>query len=88
MFKSILPPACLLLALAMAIVGFSMIAFGGPDDSVSLHQARAAGDELATETFEADLKQRQTQRVTMIVLLFVGSGVMTIVGFGSMKGPS
>jgi len=78
----------LLLALAMAIVGFSMIAFGGPDASVNLHQARAAGDELATDTLEADLEQRQTHRVTMIVLLFVGSGVMTIVGFGSKKGPS
>ncbi len=88
MLKSILPPVCLLLALAMAVVGFSMIAFGGPETTVSLHQARANGDDLATETLEADLEKRQTQRVTMIVLLFVGSGVMTVVGFSSMKGPS
>lgn len=85
MLRSMFPPLCLLMALAMAVVGFSMLAFGAPDASVDLHQARAVGDELATDTLEADLEQRQTQRVVMIVSLFVGSGIMTIVAFGSMK---
>ena len=86
MIRSLFSPLCLLLAIAMAVVGFSMLAFGGPEASLSLHQARATGDELAETTLEADLDARQTQRVTMIVMLFVGSGVMTIVGFGSMQG--
>jgi hypothetical protein len=88
MFRSILPPFCLLLAIAMAVVGFSMLAFGNPEASVELHQARASGDELATATLEADLSSRQMKRTTMIVLLFVGSGVMTTVGFGAISGPS
>ena len=87
MLRSLFPPLCLLLALSMAIVGFSMLAFGGPEASVSLHEARASGDELATSTLEADLKEKQATRVTLIVLLFVGSGVMTVIAFGSMRGP-
>lgn len=88
MFKAILPPFCLLLALAMAITGFSMIAFGGPEASISLHQARATGDELTTNTLEDDLRKRQTSRMVMIGLLFAGSGAMTLIAFASMGGPS
>lgn len=88
MFKAIFPPFCLFMAIAMAVVGFSMLAFGGPEASVDLHHARANGDELATTTLEADLADRQLKRTTMIVLLFVGSGLMTAVAFGSIKGPS
>ena len=88
MLRAVFPPACLLLALALAIVGFSMLAFGAPEDTVSLHAARAAGDELSTEVLEADLEQRQTSRVMTIVLIFCGSGVMTLVAFGSMGGSS
>ena len=86
--KAVLPALCLLLALAMAITGFSMIAFGEPEANVSLHQARASGDELTTTTLEDDLQQRQTSRMVMIGLLFAGSGVMTLLAFGSMSGPT
>ena len=85
MLRAILPPFCLLIALAMAITGFSMLAFGAPEAGVSLHEARASGDEQAESTLEADLASRKNQRVTMITLLLVGSGVMTVVAFGSMK---
>ena len=88
MLKTFLPPFCLLLALALAITGFSMIAFGGPEASISLHEARASGDELTTNTLEQDLQQRQTSRMVMIGLLFAGSGAMTLVAFGAMSGPS
>lgn len=84
LIKSIAPPICLMLALALAITGFSMLAFGGPEDSISLHQARASGDELTTSVLEKDLHQRQTSRVVLIVSTFVGSGVMTLVAFFSM----
>ena len=86
MLKSIVPPICLLLALALAITGFSMLAFGGPEDSVSLHAARASGDELTTSVLEQDLQKRQTARVVLIVSIFVGSGLMTFVAFLSMGG--
>ena len=88
MLKSLFPPICLLLALASAIVGFSMLAFGAPEASVSLHEARAQGDELATNTLEADLAKRQTDRVVLITSLFAASGVMSIVAFGVMQGSS
>ena len=84
MMKSLLPPFCLLLALALAITGFSMLAFGGPEASVSLHAARAAGDDLLTEPMEENLKKRQTSRIVTIVGLFVGSGTMTMIAFASM----
>lgn len=79
---------CLIVAIAMAVVGFSMLAFGEPEASLELHQARANADELATSALEADLEGRQFNRTTMIVLLFLGSGVMTAVGFGSIGGTS
>lgn len=88
MFKAIFPPFCLFMAIAMAVVAFSMLAFGSPEASIDLHQARASGDEMSTTSLEADLASRQVKRTTMIVLLFVGSGVMTGVAFSSIKGPS
>ena len=88
MLRSLFPPLCLVLALTMVVVGFSMLAFGPPEANIAVHEARVSGDELAKTVLEADLKQQQTSRITMIVLLFVGSGVMTVVAFGSMRGPS
>ena len=73
-----------LCALAMVIVGFSMIACGGPEASIALHQARAAGDELSKTTLEADLERRQALRTSVITLLILGGGVMTVVAFVSM----
>ena len=87
MMKSILPPICLLLALALAITGFAVIAFGSPEETVSLYQARADGDERATTTLEDDLQHRQTSQTLMIAGLFVSSAVMTVTAFTSMSGP-
>lgn len=87
MFRSLFPPLCLFIALAMAIVAFSIIAFGGPEASIELHQARAAVDKTFVNALEADLERQQTFRIALIVLLLLGSGVMTIVAFGSMRRP-
>ena len=84
MLSHLIPPLCLLLALAMLIVGFTLIAVGEPEDSVQLHQARAQGDELSTETLEADLRRRRVTRYTLIGLLLLGSGLMTVTAFRSM----
>ena len=88
MLSRLLPPVCLLLALAMLIVGFTLIAVGGPEDSVQLHQARAQGDELTTETLEVDLRRKRITRYTLIGLLLLGSGLMTVTAFRSMVRPS
>ncbi len=88
MLNQLFPPLCLLLALTMLIVSFSMIAFGGPEASIELHQARASGDDTAVDVLEADLGQKQTSRVVLIVCLLLGSGVMTVLAFSSMRGPS
>ena len=78
----------MLLALAMLIVGFTHIAVGAPEDSVQLHQARAQGDELFTETLEKDLRRKRIERYTLIGLLLFGSGLMTVTAFRSMGRPS
>ena len=88
MFSRLLPPLCLLLALAMLIVGFTLIVVGGPEDSVQLHQARAQGDELSTETLEADLRRKRVTRYSLIGILILGSGLMTVTAFRSMGGTS
>ena len=42
MLRQLLPPICFLFALAMAIVGFALIAQDGPDPSIDLHRAEPA----------------------------------------------
>ncbi len=74
----------MLLALAMLIVGFSLIAGSGPEDSVQLHQARAQGDELYVDALEADLREKRIKRYALIACLLLGSGLMTLTAFGSM----
>ena len=86
MFSRLVAPFCLLLALAMLIVGFSMIAFGGPEASIELHQARASGDDAFVNVLEADLQRNQHYRTGLIVFLFLGSCVMTVIAFRTMRG--
>ena len=88
MFKAIIPPLCLLIALALAITGTAMIAFGGPEESISLHEARVSGDDLTKDTLEQDLEQKQFSRVVFITTLFATSGIMIFVGFATMTGPT
>ena len=72
----------------MLIVAFSLIAGGGPEDSVQLHQARAQGDELYVDVLEEDLRGKQLQRYSLIACLMLGSGLMTMTAFRAMRGPS
>ncbi len=80
----IIPPLCFLLALALLVVGFSLLVIGFPEASIALHRARANGDDTFTETLEADLRKRRFTRGTLITLSFVGSVVVTVVGFRAM----
>lgn len=81
----IIPPLCFLLALALLVVGFSLLVIGFPEASVELHRARASGDDTFTETLEADLRKRRFTRGTLITVSLVGGVVMTIVGFRAMQ---
>jgi hypothetical protein len=60
--QHVIPPLCFLLAMAMLIMGFSLLAIGFPDASVELHRARASGDDEYTDVLEADLRRQQLER--------------------------
>ena len=81
----VVPPLCFLLAFTLFVTGFSLIAIGFPDASVELHQARASGDEMFTETLEADLQKRRFTHGTLITLSLVGSVFVTMAGFRAMQ---
>ncbi len=81
----IIPPLCFLLALALLVVGFSLLVIGFPEAGIELHRARASGDDAFTETLEADLRKRRFTRGALITLSLVGSVVVTIVGFQAMQ---
>ena len=61
------------------------VVVGFPEASIELHCARASGDDAFTETLESDLSERRMTRGTLIALSFVGSVVVTVVGFHAMK---
>ena len=81
----ILPPLCLLLALAMLIAGFAMCSVDAPDASVELSRARSGGDDRYGDVLEAQLKRRQLGRKVFIGGLFFGCGLMTVLAFLAMS---
>ena len=85
--QGLLPPLCLVLALALAVCGFAIWSVDGPEAGVRLHQARAAGDENASQALEGQLEQRQFSRQILLGLLFTASLGMTVLGFSVMRRP-
>lgn len=83
--RNLLPPLCLLIALAMVITAFAVWAVEPPSAGVELHRARAAGDEDTRDVMEAGLKRRKLARNVLLGCLFTGSGVMTLAAFVSMR---
>ena len=81
----LVPPLCFLLAMALLVAGFSLLAIGFPDASVELHKARASGEEAFTESLETDLRRRRLTHGTLIALTLVGSVFVTIAGFRAMQ---
>ena len=80
-----LPPLCLLLALALAIAGFAMLAVEPPKANVDLHRAAAARDEQLREALEEELRRRQRHRKLLVGALFVGSGLAVVAAFLTMQ---
>ncbi len=85
--QQIAPPLCFLLAMALVVVGFSLLAIGLPEASVALHRARASGDEPFTERLESDLRQQRMVHGTLITVSLAGSAIMVFVGFRAMARP-
>lgn len=81
----LLPPLCLLLALATAVAGFSLLARGAPEPSVEQHQAAAAGDDQYREALEAELRRQQLKRKVLLGCLFAGSGLLIVTAFLTMR---
>ena len=81
----LIPPLCLLLALAMLIAGFAVWAVEPPEAGVDLHKARAVGDEDYQDVLEARLAQHQWARTLLVGGLFAGCVLMTVVAFLSMR---
>jgi hypothetical protein len=69
----------------MLVVGFGLLAFGAPDISIDLHQARASSDELFQTALEADLVSRQWKHYSLVGGLFLSSVVMVAAGFRIMN---
>jgi hypothetical protein len=79
------PPLCFLLALAMLISGFALWAVDAPEADVRLHRARLSGDPQLRDKLEADLRRHQRTRNVLLACLFVGSGVLTVTAFATMR---
>lgn len=85
MFR-LIPPLCLVLALAMVIVGFGLWAVEPPEANVDLHRARAAGDEPYQEVLELQLHRQQRTRHWLLGCLFAGSGIFALLALVTMRG--
>ncbi len=83
--NAVLPPVCLILALAMLVAGFGLLAVEPPQPTVEMHRARAAGDEQYYEAFEVQLHRRQLHRKVLLACLFTGSGIMVVTAVLSMR---
>ncbi len=83
--QQLIPPLCLLLALAMLVAGFALWWVEPPEAGMELHQARVRGDEDYAAALEARLRRRQWTRRTLLVGLFCGSGAMVAAAFWLMR---
>ena len=85
--QQIAPPLCFLLAIAMVVAGFSLLAVGLPEASVTLHSARASGDDAFTDKLESDLRKQRLVHGSLITFSLMGSVILVLVGFRAMAKP-
>ncbi len=81
----LIPPLCLLMALAMAVVGFGLWAVDAPEPPTELHRAAAEGDDQYRDALEAQLRREQLRRKLLLGCLFVGCGVFVVAAFLAMR---
>ena len=80
-----LPLLCLLIALAMAIAGFTLASLPKPQPSVALHEATVGQDDQHRELLENRLRKDRRVRTYLIAGLLTFSVVFTVAGFRSMR---
>ena len=83
--NKLVPPICLLLALASFAAAFIFLSAGKPDVSVELQVARAQGDLEMREILETRLQRRQRSRNALIGGLFTVGVFLVVVAFASMR---
>ena len=81
----VLPPICLLLALATLIAAFALWNVDPPEASVELHKARSVGDEQYSDLLEAQLARRQWAHNVLVGCLFASSAAFTLAAFRTMR---
>ncbi len=81
----IVPPFCLLLAIAMMVAGYCLWSIDPPQATVDLYRAAASGDEQYREAAEEQLRRRQRNRKILVGSLFAGGGLMVVIAFFSMR---
>ncbi len=81
----LVPPTCLVLAVAMLIAGFALWTVEAPRPSVELHRANASGDEQYRDVLEAELDRERRKRKILLAALFVGSAVFLAMAFLTMQ---
>ena len=83
--KAIIPPLCLLLALAMFFAAFAVAAVEQPEASVEFHRARATGDDESADLMEAQLARRQFARKMLLSSLIIGGVALIATAFAAMR---
>jgi len=83
--RRLVPPLCLLLALAMGVAGFALWAVERPQPGIDLHRARVSGDQQYRELLEAQLQRQRWTRNLVLGCLFAGSGGLTVIAFLTME---
>jgi hypothetical protein len=83
--SKLVPPICLVLALAMLIMGFAMLAVEAPQPPAELAGARAAGDDDYGDAIEAQVARQRWIRILTLTGLFTGTVVMTVAAFALMR---
>ncbi len=83
--KNVIPPLCLLLALASLIAAFAIFSVEPPQASLELHEARVEGDEQYQDVLEEQLLRRQRRRKFLVTSLFISGGIFTVAAFLTMR---
>ena len=83
--NKVLPPLCLVLALATAIAGFTLVALPRPQPSVRLHEATLGQDDQHREVLENELQKDRRIRTYLIVGLLTCSVVFVFGAFRTMR---